>query len=144
MYYIVKSYASQAQIDEGKAYAEAAGYTVNLEGSSPNFSIDVAEKTVHMNGPTGTRLFSLAAFKRVIDDNPVVVATEDVPPSESPVEEAPTEESYPVAVVEEPVEVAYIGNAVKTVIRAKDLFIATSVEEVEIAREGEDLAVAIG
>lgn len=158
-YFIVKAWASASEIEEGKAFAEAAGYGVNLDGESPNFTIDTDAKVIFMNGPEGERLYSLAAFKAVINENPVV--------AEEVVEEAPAvevDEEASVLVDEDDDLLAGIDfavlselgfededdddddlvvNGAKTYIEDGDFIVATTSKDVSISKTGYSLDINI-
>ena len=152
MHFIVKHYATASEIEEGKLYAESAGYKIDLSGDSPNFSIDVEAKTVYMNGETGTRLYSLASFKKTIDDNPVAQAD---PASnfvkEGAFSEPTVAEDIPEFDVDEPeaedldVESmnADIGGA-STFVEEGAFSVATSLSPVNVTRTDYLITVAIG
>lgn len=133
-YFVAKAYAG-GMIEEGKTFAEAAGYSVDLEGDGNQIVIDTEDKNVYVGSDGEDRLWSLDAVKTVIDENPVAV-DEPVPEYVEPID--PVEDMpEPASFMEDEVE----GD---TVIVDGTLHVATNVEPLLITKSDYMLSITIG
>ena len=132
-YYIVKAFATEAEIEEGTAYAEAAGYQIDLGGDSGNFTIDTEMFTIFMNGTEGERLFSLVAFKNIIDENPVTFLDSELDFDDFEADDE-INELIELDGLEDPSDFDTVISGGSTFIEDGDFSVVTSLKNVKIGK----------